>query len=153
MSYLKDVQPVLDRYCGRCHQGDGKAREKLDLTLRGYEPYLTLIGKPGWGSAYAEPKEPPPGYDLAGTLKVENFDQRDPAAYRTPQPMTRLSFKSKLVELASRGKHHKVKVDPYSLLRLILWVDTMCTYLSDEDMPRWRIPSSRAPTGWRSNRV
>ena len=140
VSYLKDVQPVLDRYCGSCHQGDGKGREKLDLTLRGYEPYLTLIGKPGWGSVYAEPKEPPPGYDLAGTLKVENFDQRDPAAYRTSQPMTRLSFKSKLVELASSGKHHKVKVDPYSLLRLILWVDTMCTYLSDEDIAAMEDP-------------
>ncbi len=140
VSYLKDVQPVLDRYCGQCHQGDGKARKKLDLTLRGYEPYLTLIGRPGWGSVYAEPASPPPGYDLAGTLKVENYGQLDPAAYRTPQPMTRLSFKSKLVELASNGKHHKVKVDPYSLLRLTLWVDTMCTYLSDEDIAAMEDP-------------
>ena len=145
VGYLKDVQPVLDRYCGKCHEGEGKAREKLDLTLRGYEPYTTLIGKPGWGSAYAEPASPPPGYDLAGTLKVENFDQRDPAAYRTPSPMTRLSFKSKLVALAASGKHHQVKVDPYSLLRLTLWVDTMGTYLSDEDiaaMPDPEFPGS-----------
>jgi hypothetical protein len=133
VSYLKDVQPVLDRYCGKCHQGDGKARKKLDLTLRGYEPYTTLIGRPGWGRTNAVP-ENIPGYDLAGTLKVENYGQFDPAAYRTPEPMTRLSYTSKLVELASSGKHHKVKVDPYSLLRLILWVDTMCTYLSDDDI-------------------
>lgn len=49
VGYLKDVQPVLDRYCGKCHQGEGSARKKLDLTLRGYEPYLTLVGRPGWG--------------------------------------------------------------------------------------------------------
>lgn len=133
ISYLKDVQPVLDRYCGRCHQGEGEARKKLDLTLRGYEPYLTLIGRPGWGRTNAVP-ENVPGYDLAGTLKVENFDQRDPEAYATPAPMTRLSYTSRLVALASSGKHHNVKVDPYSLLRLTLWVDTMCTYLSDEDI-------------------
>ncbi|MEI6647649.1 MAG: LamG-like jellyroll fold domain-containing protein [bacterium] len=133
VSYLKDVQPVLDRYCGKCHQGDGEARKKLDLTLRGYEPYTTLIGRPGWGRTNAVP-ENVPGYDLAGTLKVENYSTVDPAAYLTPAPMTRLSYTSKLVELASSGKHHQVKVDPYSLLRLILWVDTMCTYLSDEDV-------------------
>jgi hypothetical protein len=133
VSYLKDVQPVLDRYCGRCHQGEGKARKKLDLTLRGYEPYMTLIGRPGWGRVNAVP-ENVPGYDLAGTLKVENFDTRDPAGYVTSAPMTRLSYTSRLVALASSGKHHDVKVDPYSLLRLTLWVDTMCTYLSDEDI-------------------
>ena len=134
VGYLKDVQPVLDRYCGKCHQGAGEARENLDLTLRGYEPYLTLIGRPGWGQPDADPVPPPPGYDLAGTIKVENHGKIDPAAYQTPRPMTRLSFKSKLVEMASSGNHHQVKVDPYSLLRLTLWVDTMCTYLSDEDI-------------------
>ncbi len=134
VGYLKDVQPVLDRACGKCHQGEGEGRKTLDLTLRGYEPYTTLIGRPGWGRTNAVPEKVPPGYDLAGTLKVENYSTVDPAAYRTPEPMTRLSFKSRLVELASGGKHHRVKVDPYSLLRLILWVDTMCPYLSDEDI-------------------
>ncbi len=133
VGYLKDVQPVLDRYCGRCHQGDGKGKKTLDLTLRGYEPYTTLIGRPGWGRTNAVP-ENLPGYDLAGTLKVENFDQRDPAAYATPVPMTRLSYTSRLIALASSGKHHNVKVDPCSLLRLTLWVDTMCTYLSDAEI-------------------
>jgi hypothetical protein len=132
ISYLKDVQPVLDRYCGKCHQGEGKGRKTLDLTLRGYEPYKTLIGIPGWGKSRADPEHLPPGYDLAGTLKVENYSTTDPAAYRTPEPMTRLSYTSKLVALAASGKHHKVKVDSYSLLRLILWVDTMCPFRSDD---------------------
>jgi len=133
IGYLKDVQPVLDRFCGKCHEGDGEGRKTLDLTLRGYEPYTTLIGRPGWGRTNAVP-ENAPGYDYAGTLKVENYSTVDPAAYRTPEPMKRLSYTSKLVERASSGKHHGVKVDPYSLLRLILWVDTMCPYLSDEDI-------------------
>ena len=140
ISYIKDVQPVLDRYCGKCHQGEGKARKKFDLTLRGYEPYKTIIGHPGWGRTHAEPDEHPPGYDLAGTLKVENYGTKDPAAYRTTEPMTRLSYKSKLVKLASSGKHHDVKVDPYSLLRLIIWVDAMCPYRCDEDIRKMEDP-------------
>lgn len=134
ISYLKDVQPVLDRYCGKCHEGDGEGRKTFDMTLRGYEPYTTLIGRPGWGRTNAVPEKLPPGYDLAGTLQVEAYSTVDPSAYCTPEPMTRLSYTSKLVAYASSGKHHGVTVDPYSLLRLILWVDTMCPYLSDEDI-------------------
>ncbi|MCL1920264.1 MAG: hypothetical protein FWG50_04175 [Kiritimatiellaeota bacterium] len=134
VGYVKDVQPVLDRYCGGCHQGDGKARKVLDLTLRGYEPYATLVGHPGWGSYKAPPKDPPPGYDLAGIMKIENFDQRDPKAYATTPPLERLSCASPLVARAASGKHHDVKVDPDSLMRLILWVDTLGPYRSDDEI-------------------
>ena len=133
VGYLKDVQPVLERYCGKCHQGKGEGVKTFDLTPHGYEPYLTLIGKPGWGRTNAVP-ESEPGYDYAGTLKVENFSTVDPAAYCTPEPMTRLSLRSRLVERAASGKHHGVKADPFSLLRLILWVDTMCPYLTDAEI-------------------
>ena len=34
ISYMRFVQPVLDKYCGSCHQGDGDARKKFDLTVR-----------------------------------------------------------------------------------------------------------------------
>ena len=34
IGYQRFVQPVLDRYCGECHQGDGKARKDCDLTVR-----------------------------------------------------------------------------------------------------------------------
>jgi concanavalin A-like lectin/glucanase superfamily protein/hydrazine synthase alpha subunit-like protein len=133
ISFERYVQPVLDKYCGECHQGDGEAREKLDLTFRpGYlifnEPYITLIGRPSWGTVYKKPKDPPPGFGAAGMLMVEAYSTTDPAAYKTPVPMTSLSYKSRLIENASSGEHNDVKVDPLSLRRLILWVDTMCPY-------------------------
>jgi hypothetical protein len=34
IGYERFVQPVLDRHCGQCHQGEGEARAKLELTLR-----------------------------------------------------------------------------------------------------------------------
>ena len=32
------------------------------------------------------------------------------------------------------GKHHEVRVDETSRLRLIAWVDTMCPYIGDEEV-------------------
>jgi len=139
VSYPRYVQPVLDQYCGKCHQGDGEARKDLDLTQRpGFlifdEPYVTLTGRPSWGQPYVKPENPPPGFGIANTLMVEGYDQRDPMAYRTPPPMTALSYKSRLIDLCASGKHYDVKVDPVSLQRLIAWVDAMCPYRGDEEV-------------------
>ncbi len=138
ISYMRFVQPVLDKYCGQCHQGDGEARDKLDLTYRGSglfkEPYVLLIGNPSWGAAYHPPDNPPAGFGIADTILVEAYDQRDPAAYVTPEPMTKLSYKSRLVDIAASGKHNDVKVDELSRRKLIAWVDTMCPYRGDEEV-------------------
>ena len=67
-------------------------------------------------------------------LHVEGYHQRDPAGYATPPPMTALSYKSRLVEIAASGKHNDVKVDPVSLRRLIVWVDAMCPYRGAEEV-------------------
>ncbi|HOZ48775.1 MAG TPA: hypothetical protein PLO37_22760 [Candidatus Hydrogenedentes bacterium] len=139
VSYDRYVRPALDQYCGKCHQGDGKARQKVDFTARpgflGFdESYWLLTGKPAWGEAYQAPENPPPGFGIAGMIMVEGYDQRDPMAYQTPEPMTMLSYQSKLIEIASSGKHHNLQVDPISLQKLILWVDTMCPYLGSEEV-------------------
>jgi hypothetical protein len=136
---MRFVQPILDEYCGKCHQGEGKGREKLDLTVRpGYsvfnEPYVLLTGHPTWGRPYRPPQNPAPGFGIADTLMVEAFGQRDPAAYATPKAMTRLSFRSRLIDIASSGQHNDIRVDPLSLRKLIAWVDTMCPFRGDEEV-------------------
>ncbi len=139
VSYDRYVQPVLDQACGKCHQGNGEGRATLDLTRRpGYamfdEPYVTLTGRPTWGQPYQLPAKPPPGFGIADTILVESYSTVDPAAYRTPEPMTRLSYRSRLIELASNGQHHGVKLAGEPLLRLILWVDTMCPYYGEDEI-------------------
>ena len=139
VGYQRYVRPVLGEYCGKCHQGDGKGRKTFDMTPRpghlGFdETYWILTGRPAWGRPYQKPADPPPGFGFAGMIMVEGYDQRDPVAYQTPEPMTSLSYKSRLIERASSGKHHDVKVDPVSLRRLITWVDAMCPYRGDEEV-------------------
>ena len=139
VSFPRFVQPVLDQYCGKCHQGDGEGRKTVDLTDRlGFlifsEPYLLLTGRPAWGRPYEQPENPPPGFGIADMLHVEGYDQRDPAAYQTSPPLSALSYRSRLIEIASSGKHHDVQVDPVSLQKLIAWVDTMAPYRGAEEV-------------------
>ncbi len=139
VSFDRYVRPTLDRYCGECHQGEGEGRKGLDVTPRtGFpffdEPYMIRTGRPRWGKAHQQPEDPQPGHGIANMLMVEGYDQRDPAAYQTPEPMQQLSYKSKLIEIASSGEHHDVRVDPISLRRLIVWVDAMCPYRGAEEV-------------------
>lgn len=139
ISWTRYVRPILDKHCASCHEGDGEARDIFDTTERPgahtfTEPYLTIIGQPSWGAPYQPPETPPPGFGIAGQLMVEGYDTRDPAAYTTPEPMTALSYKSRLVALASSGEHYDVKVDEVERLRLIAWVDAMTPYLGEEEI-------------------
>lgn len=151
IGYERFVQPVLDRRCGECHQGDGDARRTLDLTLRPAEgafalfkePYLTLIG----GAAWPEPVPGPerPGYGIAGAIPVyglrpEDVYPNDPPTdgpstiHRTLRPLRYLSARSALIERASSGAHHGVAVEGVELLRLIAWVDANCPFLGEEEI-------------------
>jgi hypothetical protein len=146
VSYERYVQPVLDRYCGQCHQGEGEARETLDLTLRpGFlvfkEPYLTLTGRPTWGQPYTLPDSPPPGYGIAKPIMVEGYGKTDPAAYKTPPPMTYLSYRSEMVDIMASGEHYDVQVDPINLRRVIAWIDAMCPYQGADEIRQ--IPDPR----------
>ncbi len=141
VSYERFCQPVLDKHCGTCHQGNGKARAKLDLTLRGgvpekgiddpkllpfKEPYLTLVGQ-AWSGPVPEGKGA--GLGLAGCLNVEGAHHYEPI-----KPMTMLSSTSRLINLVTSGKHHDVKVEGEDLQRLIAWVDCNCVYRGDEEV-------------------
>jgi len=139
VSYARYVRPLLDRYCVDCHQKDAKAKAKVDLTFKpgnlGWDQtYWLFTGNPTWNAPYHLPVNPPPGFGIADMLMVEGYDQRDPQAYRTPPPMTKLSYKSRLVELVSSGKHFDVKVDEISRQKLLAWVDAMCPYMGDEEV-------------------
>ena len=141
VSYDRYVQPILDKYCGKCHEDpNSDAYKAINFTNRKgdvaffTEPYITLIGRPTWGKAYKLPEKPVPGFGWADTIMVEGFDQRDPNAYKTPAPMTKLSYRSRLVERMASGTHHDVKVEGDDLLRVKLWVDAMCPFYGSEEL-------------------
>ena len=138
LGYRQDIQPILDRYCGDCHQGEGKGREKLDMTFRpstdggSYtEPYLTLtLGSKRTINRFAVTQS---GGGVAGTL-LPMATGFTPEHDITLPPMSAMSYKSKLVEHAIGGKHHDVQVDALSARKLIAWVDLLCPYWNEDDI-------------------
>lgn len=137
ISYERFVQPVLDRYCVTCHHDRTADAPQPNLVLRpGHnvfkEPYLTLVGSAGWGNPVPSGG---PGYGIAGAIPVESaYDQNDPTALATLRPMQYLSYTSRLIDIASSGRHHDVRVDPESLHRLIAWVDACCPFMGDAEL-------------------
>ncbi|MBI9018623.1 MAG: RpiB/LacA/LacB family sugar-phosphate isomerase [Phycisphaerae bacterium] len=156
-SYTRFVQPLLDKHCGQCHQGDGKAVDKLDLTFRPsnigwrtrvgcrpdeespfYEPYLTLVSK-GTGVPWGQPgrKVSEKGAivdNIAGVLIVESYGINDPGSLKTLPAMSVFSPVSQLVYNASSGKHHNVKMSKSEVRRLSAWVDANGPYLGREEI-------------------
>ncbi|MDP6633287.1 MAG: hypothetical protein QGG42_00130 [Phycisphaerae bacterium] len=135
LSYVQDIQPIFDKNCAKCHQGKGKGRKKLDLTLRP-DP------KKRWGGIFPEP------YITltCGDNPVNNFatiGRRKPTIagnffiwelYPTFEPMTKWSYKSPLINMHLRGEHNKVKLSKDELGKLIAWVDTNCHFRSLNDV-------------------
>jgi len=164
IGYERFIQPVLDKYCGKCHQGEGKASEKLDLTFRDSnlkdpvypnlppqfkEPYITLVGG---GNDWYHPvnkklinKHGLP-VSISGCLIVEGYRERTPEALATLKPETHMSSASLLISRAMDEKHIKAKMDKDSLRRLIGWVDANGPYLGEEEIRQ--MPDPTAETRW-----
>jgi len=155
LGYQRDIQPILDKHCGACHQGNGKAREKFDLTFRPSadfgafpEPYVTLTLGKNRSRAGGFPGVCEGG--IAGTILAEAKPWQ-PADYGVIPPMTKLSYTSKLIEIASSGKHNAVKLDADSLMKLILWVDTLCPFRGEQEVRAMADPDPSNPIFQRSN--
>ncbi|MGA2257649.1 MAG: hypothetical protein ABSG53_23560, partial [Thermoguttaceae bacterium] len=137
ISYERFCQPVLDRYCVKCHKDGSQRSAEPNLALRPginvfKEPYLTLVGPAGWGNPVRDGRA---GYGIANAIPVESrYDLNDPQSLATLAPMQYLSYRSRLIELASSGKHYGVKADPVSMHRLIAWVDANCPFMGDEEI-------------------
>ena len=162
ISYMRFVQPVLDKYCAECHQKPGtKAYETLNMVCRPSshpwrdnvlsrpgevspfcEPYLTLVsGACKWSKDIPKNAKGVPE-NLAGLFIVEGYDRNDPENLKTLPPYTAYSPISRLIHNACSGEHHNVKVTGEDRERLIAWVDCNGPYLGDEEIRQMYDPDA-----------
>ncbi|HUU12031.1 MAG TPA: hypothetical protein VM431_16020 [Phycisphaerae bacterium] len=108
LSFLRDVQPVLDRHCVRCHGGlkpAGGLDYAAGLTALHNRAYDTLIG--------------------AGLVALSN--KNDDA--KITAPLAFGSHKSKLVEVLRGEKHaQRVSLSRGDWIRLVTWIDANAPY-------------------------
>ena len=154
ISYMRFVQPVLDKYCGKCHQDpENEAYKKLNMVCRpsthGWwgnvmsrpndsspfcEPYYTMVtGACPWGGPKKRDEHNVPA-NIAGLFIVEGYGTTDPANLATLPPYSAFSPVSRLIHNACSGEHHDVKVTGEDRERLIAWVDCNGPYLGDEEI-------------------
>lgn len=150
LSYVRDIQPIFDRACAECHQGDGEAAETLNLTLspdplgtRRFggifcEPYLTLtLGRDNHRITGGIPR-----YDESrGYLAVPSTIATH---YQTLAPLTCLSPKSRLIAEAMDKKRCGRSLSPEDLRMLIAWIDLWAMFRSDEEIRE----IEDAPSDW-----
>jgi len=104
MDYHRDVQPILDKHCVRCHNADDyKGRVSLtgDHTPRFCESYWTMLQ---WGLI---------------------SDGRNEYGNRAPRTIG--SSASRLFEKTG-GAHHKVHLSPLESKTLRMWIDSSAAY-------------------------
>jgi hypothetical protein len=109
--FVREVQPVLDKYCVSCHN------EKHKLDLRGGRP-LT-----GWSTQMAG-RWANGGKFTQSYWELQRYVRRPGIESDRPQ-LTPMDFHFSVTELGQRlrGDHHGVKLDAESWDRLVTWAD------------------------------
>ncbi|MCD6395665.1 MAG: SUMF1/EgtB/PvdO family nonheme iron enzyme [Planctomycetes bacterium] len=129
-SFVREVQPVLDKYCVGCHNGDARPdgavipnfqgnRDEY-MVLKGGNPQLTLVKSADvnelhrhYGGVF------PPAYiELRRFVRVGGFE----SDIRLLAPKEFHTDTSELFWILKKG-HHGVELDDESWDRLVVWVD------------------------------
>jgi hypothetical protein len=117
VSFLRDIQPVLDAHCTSCHSGLKPAGGiELYGGLTSYDPDIA-----GYGHNRAFETILEKGLVLLSPARAQDASITPPMAYG--------SHKSKLITaLADKNHVDRVRLSPEERLRLVMWIDANAPY-------------------------
>ncbi len=129
-SFVREVQPVLDKYCVSCH--DGKGRQHGDvipnfqgdrdeyMVLKSGDPQLTLVKSTNVNELHRQYGGvfPPAYIELRRFVRVGGFE----SDIRLLAPKEFHTDTSELFWILKKG-HHGVELDDESWAKLVAWVD------------------------------
>jgi formylglycine-generating enzyme required for sulfatase activity len=122
-SYPREVQPVIDKYCVGCHDGQPRPEGGAIPDLRGTVKITDWASvTPGNGGANA-------GKFSVGYAELHRYVRRPgiESDYHLLEPMEFHADTTELVQMLKKG-HHNVKLDAEAWDRLITWIDLNCPY-------------------------
>jgi formylglycine-generating enzyme required for sulfatase activity len=122
-SYAREVQPVIDRYCVSCHNGQPQPDGKCIPNLRG-DQKLT-----DWNSVTPGNGGPHAGKFSVGYAELHRYVRRPgiESDYHLLTPMEYHADTTELVQMLKQG-HHGVELDAEAWDRLVTWIDLNCPY-------------------------
>lgn len=126
LDYEADIQPILDRHCASCHNGEN---DDTDLDLRGVPTdmfsvsYENLIGVKCTSNRFDWYKVKP--RNLLGTLIYENNPKVGNAEYLPPKSLG--STTARLVDFIG-PEHYDVKLTEPEMIRITTWIDSNAQY-------------------------
>ena len=129
-SFVREVQPVLDKYCVGCHNGESRPGDVVIpnfqgnrdeyMVLKGSNPQLKLVKSADVNELHRQYGGvfPPAYIELRRFVRVGGFE----SDIRLLAPKEFHTDTSELFWILKKG-HHGVKLDDESWERLIVWVD------------------------------
>lgn len=122
-SYAREVQPVIDKYCVACHNGEPLASGAQVLDLRG------TVMITDWSSVTPGNGGERGGKFSVGYAELHRFVRRPgiESDYHMLEPMEYHADTTELIQMLKQG-HHNVKLDAEAWDRLITWIDLNCPY-------------------------
>jgi len=122
-SYQREVQPVIDKYCIGCHNGQPRPDGAEIASLRGDVKITDWTSiTPGNGGGHA-------GKFSVGYAELHRYVRRPgiESDYHMLEPMEFHADTTQLVQMLKKG-HHNVRLDEEAWDRLITWIDLNCPY-------------------------
>ena len=138
ISFSRFVQPIVDKHCISCHSGS-EAKGNFDFSHKVVPnskitwPYVKLVFGNNPSSIDDWVKK-----SIAGPIIPYHIYANKNVKYPTHEtvipPMTALSYRSKLIKIATSGEHHNVKVSDEEKDKLVAWIDALCPILGLEEI-------------------
>ncbi|MCR4413321.1 MAG: hypothetical protein NUV77_12955 [Thermoguttaceae bacterium] len=147
-SFIREIQPILDRHCVRCHyedrawdgtpaQAGGAVASDRDVvpafSLKG-DQTLDPEAQRKWSDAYKALAD----RRLAQWIDIQSAPPMLP-------PYHAGASQSRLVAMLERGEHYGIRLSKPELDRFIVWIDLLVPYVGDyteamneEHVPRYR---------------
>ena len=121
--YSREVQPVIDRYCVGCHNGEPMDDDTVPLNLRGdqmIDDFKMVTAGNGGNRG---------GQFSVGYAELHRYVRRSgiESDIHLLTPMEFHAGTTELVQMLEKG-HHGVKLDEESWDRLNTWIDMNCPY-------------------------
>lgn len=124
-SFAKEIQPILDRHCIKCHSAAGQSKK---LLLTG-EPVLDARSKRYWSRAYLTLTATTESDSRGHANELVNWINNSSEPCMIP-PQYGGSTRSKLIAMHEAG-HKDVKLSREELDKLAAWIDLVIPFCGD----------------------